>query len=548
MGHRKSNACGCSKQSGMALLVLVFLIAMILTAFTFKYFTAQSGKLAQQDATATALSDAKTTLIGKALEDSTLPGRFPCPEDISKIGTVLEGDALSSCDTPASRIGRLPWRTLGLGKLVDGYGEPLWYAISDDFRTYTTNPPVINSETIPQLSLDGVANSAIAIIFSAGPALAGQNRPTVTSSSPPMQANYLDQSNSDVDTTFFRDVSSSSFNDQLIVISHADLFQPLEKRVLGEIRNNASTYKDIWHAYPFPVGFTNPVTLNNAAFIGDTAESGGLLPIADPSVAANLAVSNITFNPGVFGTVSNPICTILNPGNPTTERLQCSAQLSPFFNFFLATGTVQFGFSNVGKAFIKPNELATGDFLTSSTSSTYTVGLNSVTQSIDSAANGIIRVPFTIFNNFNSGATTTIRISIRISDYPDVMDDWTMSASSWLIQNDWHRLVYYRVADPFKPAGNTVTPTCSGNCLSVRRTYANGDTQTSGNMPGVIMTAGKSLGSTDFQATPSQTRPSAQLKEYFDSTDNVAAESTLIFDQILPLKSTFNDQIRTLQP
>lgn len=543
MSRRKMNpGRRCNRESGMALMVLVFMIAISLTAFTFKYFNAQSGKLAQQDATAAALAEAKAALIGAALMDATVPGRLPCPEDTAKIGTMLEGDALSSCNTPASRIGRLPWRTLGLGKLVDGHGEPLWYALSNNFRAAP-----INSETIPQLSLDGVANAAVAIIFSAGPALAGQDRPAITSGSPPLQANFLDQGNADADATFFRAVSSSSFNDQLIVISHADLFEPLEKRVLGEIRNNTSPYKDTWHAYPFPVGFTNPATLNNAAFIGDTSESGGLLPVADPTVAANLAVSNIVINP-ILGTVSNATCTIVNPGNVTTERLQCSAQLSPLFNFFYATGTVQFGFSNVGKAFVKPNVLATGDFLTSSTSTTYTVGLNSVTQSIDAAANGMIRVPFTIFNNFSSSATTTIRISIRISDYPDLMDDWTLSASSWLIQNNWHRLIYYRVADPFRPAGNSVTPTCSGNCLSLRRTFANGATQTSTNIPGVIMTAGKSLASTDFQATPSQTRPSAQLKEYFDSTDHVAAETTLTFDQILPLKSTFNDQIRTLQP
>jgi hypothetical protein len=67
-------------------------------------------------------------------------------------------------------------------------------------------------------------------------------------------------------------------------------------------------------------------------------------------------------------------------------------------------------------------------------------------------------------------------------------------------------------------------------------------------MPGIIMIAGKTMTSTDFQTTPSQARPSDQLKEYFDSVDNVAAETTLTFDQILPLKSTFNDQLQTLSP
>lgn len=529
-------------QSGAALMLLVFMMAIALIGFTYQYLDAKSARLNQQQNTAAALAEAKAALIGAALIDSSVPGRLPCPEDTTKIGTALEGDARASCTTDAQRIGRLPWRTLGIGKLVDGHGEPLWYAVSSGFRSAP-----INSETIPQLNVNGVANAAVAIIFSAGPVLAGQNRSVVTSASPPVQSNYLDVGNSDANATFFTAVPNSSFNDQLLTISHADIFVPLEKRVLGEIKNNAAAYKDSWHAYPFPVSFSNPATLSSTAFIGDITESGGLLPVSDPSVSANLGLANIVISP-ILGSVSNQTCAIVNPGNITTERIECSAQLSPLFSFFYATGNVQYGFRNVGKAFVGSTPITTGDFLTSSTSATYTIGLTSVAQQIDSAANGIIRLPFTIFNNFTSTASTTIRISIRITEYPDVMDAWTMAASSWLIENNWHRLTYYRVADPFKPAANTTTPTCSGNCLSVRRTFANSTSQTNPDIPGIILSAGRLLTSTDFQTSPSQARPSDQLKEYFDSSDNVAAETTLIFDQILPLKSTFNDQLQTLSP
>jgi hypothetical protein len=536
--------------TGAALLLLVFMIAITLTAFTFQYFDAQSGKLAQQDATAIALAEAKTALIGAALADASIPGRLPCPEDTSKIGTALEGDALASCNTAALRIGRLPWRTLGLGKLVDGHGEPLWYVLSSGFRAAP-----INSETIPQLSVDGVANAAVAIIFSAGPALSGQSRPVLTSGSPPLQANYLDQGNADTDATFFKAVANAGFNDQSITISHADLFEPLEKRVLGEIRNNAAVYKDSWHAYPFPVDFSNPAALADTAFVGDITQTAGLLPVSDPAVTPNISITTLTFSgSALLGTASAISCNRTNAGL-SSDKVECQATLTPgTFGFYISTGTAQFGFSNVGKGFISFPSLIKEDFENTSTtppyirvtSSSYTVTPTTLDAGVDASANGIIRVRFSVIGLTSS--STTLRISIGVNDYPESPATWTEDSTSWLIENDWHRVMYYKVADPYKPSGNFVTPACSGNCLSVRRTFANGSTQTTADIPGVIMTAGKLLSSTDFQATPGQARPSSLLKEYFDSTYNEQAETTLIFDQILPLKTTFNDQISTLQP
>ena len=538
-------------QSGAALILLVFMMAIALIGFTYQYLDAKSARLNQQQNTAAALAEAKAALIGAALIDSSVPGRLPCPEDTSKIGTALEGDARASCTTDAQRIGRLPWRTLGIGKLVDGHGEPLWYAVSSGFRTAP-----INSETVPQLNVNGVANAAIAIVFSSGPALSGQSRAVVTSGSPPSQSNYLDVGNSDADTTFFSAVPSSAFNDQLMTISHADIFVPLEKRVLGEIKNNAAAYKDSWHAYPFPVGFTNPATLADSAFIGAITESGGLLPVSDPLVTPNMGptLTRLTFT-DTLGVSSGSSCSRLNAGLGS-DKIECQATLTPnpMFGLYLGNGIAEYAFSNVGKGFISFPSLVSADFANTSTTppyaryttTNYATFPSSLEAFLDSAANGIIRVRFTVLGF--TAAPTVIRIAIGVNDYPESPASWTLDSTSWLIQNDWHRLIYYRVADPLKPAANLVTPTCSGNCLSVRRTYANGTTQTIANMPGIIMTAGKAMTSTDFQTTPSQARPSDQLKEYFDSIDNVAAETTLTFDQILPLKSTFNDQLQTLSP
>ena len=58
------------------------------------------------------------------------PGDLPCPDRNN------DGEAESSCST-TSRLGRLPWKTLGTGDLRDGSGERLWYAVSERYKNTT---------------------------------------------------------------------------------------------------------------------------------------------------------------------------------------------------------------------------------------------------------------------------------------------------------------------------------------------------------------------------------------------------------------------------
>src|SRR6185437_7723389 len=62
------------------------------------------------------------------------PGYLPCP-DLDN-----DGWAESTCGSQdgssgqAERLGRLPWKTLGLQDLRDGDGERLWYAVSSKYK------------------------------------------------------------------------------------------------------------------------------------------------------------------------------------------------------------------------------------------------------------------------------------------------------------------------------------------------------------------------------------------------------------------------------
>lgn len=216
---------------------MVMLVFMVIGLATFFVSSLNSAtlRIKQDEVTVNALAEAKEALIGRAASDSTTPGQLPCPENTALIGSPNEGQALGSCTLPA--IGRLPWKTLGLGDLRDANGDKLWYALSDGFRT-----PPLNSDTPALLTVDGVTNKAVAIIFSPGPPINGQSRPDPTSSTPPDVNQYLELSNNTGSNTFVSSGPSDSFNDKLLIVTHDDLFRVVERRVAKEVVNALNEY------------------------------------------------------------------------------------------------------------------------------------------------------------------------------------------------------------------------------------------------------------------------------------------------------------------
>ncbi|MFM9834974.1 MAG: hypothetical protein ACKVOA_02605, partial [Methylophilaceae bacterium] len=154
------------RQKGLALLMLVFIVALAMTAYVVKTLNSSSIVNERSKKTSEALAEAKSAILGWSVIQIN-PGQLPCPEDITKIGTANEGIAQASCISPNPVIGRIPWKTLGLGDLRDGNGDKLWYVISSGYQV-----PPINSNAIAQLSIDGIANN-VAIIISAGMPLSG---------------------------------------------------------------------------------------------------------------------------------------------------------------------------------------------------------------------------------------------------------------------------------------------------------------------------------------------------------------------------------------
>lgn len=216
-------------QNGVALLGFVIAIVIVATGILLSAWNNRQAIEARERATQAALQQAKDALIGYAAAYSGSPGRLPCPENTLAIGTPMEGSALASCPTASARLGRLPWRTIKTGKLLDGDTSPLWYALSPGFSS-----PPINSNNIGQISVDGVANAAVAIIIAPGSALQGQQRNEPTASAPPLPSDYLDLSNPA--GTFVSRGPAATFNDRILIISHAELFNAVHRIVLAEVR------------------------------------------------------------------------------------------------------------------------------------------------------------------------------------------------------------------------------------------------------------------------------------------------------------------------
>ncbi|MPY72382.1 MAG: hypothetical protein GEU92_20200 [Alphaproteobacteria bacterium] len=282
-------------QNGVALLFGVVLFALIGISIVIAIAGTADHERERDKRTAAALVQAKTALLGFAtgvdlagLEER--PGDLPCPD--------TNNDGVEDpCPSSALRLGRLPWRTLGLPDLRDGDGERLWYAVSNNFknnpRTDCNVPPpplitppyphnfgclnsdtrgtitirnsagtIVNDGTEGSLTpdLDSLATAAIAIVISPGATLvrelaAGSQVRTVGTASVLDPTNYLDVIGSE-DNAVFTDGTTDGFiagpiydtnsrllvNDRILAITYQDLVPVLEQRVVREVYRCLDAY------------------------------------------------------------------------------------------------------------------------------------------------------------------------------------------------------------------------------------------------------------------------------------------------------------------
>lgn len=281
------------RQDGAVLLIVAGMLALALSATLLARMRgATAAERERHDLRA--LAQAREALIGFATTvapdtAAKRPGDLPCP-DLDN-----DGDAEATCIAQAQRLGRLPWKTLGIPDLRDAAGERFWYAVSARFKRNNVNAcPMaggancLNSESNGTLTVrdsagailhDGTTNSgAIALIIAPGSVLtrqgvaAPQSRSCAGDANPALctatgrcssvatplcnPANYLDRVGPPVRTIVGAVMSSEDnadlvegtatngfiqgpirerddivVNDRIAIVRYADIVPALERRV-----------------------------------------------------------------------------------------------------------------------------------------------------------------------------------------------------------------------------------------------------------------------------------------------------------------------------
>lgn len=317
------------RQRGAALLLLLVVVVLAFTAALVSGFSKwQTPDTTRRNVNGQVLAQAKAALLGYVAKEALdlsedAPGRLPCPESPSDAGTTGEGVSAGFCaPTYATQksLGRLPWRTLGVEKLVDADAEPLWYAVSPNWVMLSGGVrPTINPGTAGQLSFDGTAN-VVAVIFAPGrpistnptaPQIAagcvarnqarGDRSHVSTSATNPDYRDYLECENASatIDTAFGVQIpgneASQAINDQAVVITDKELLNaiqgPLAERLQRTVAPLLSEYSDQWIAgskfMPYAVTFSPPeANLAVDAHCGTAGQGEGLLPIAATTSAS----------------------------------------------------------------------------------------------------------------------------------------------------------------------------------------------------------------------------------------------------------------------
>jgi type II secretory pathway pseudopilin PulG len=294
-------------QRGFALLALVAIVIFGIGWALLSAFGVGGRAAAERARNAEALAQAKQALIAwaavKALDaNEDNPGRLPCPEAAGYVGDPKqEGIAAAVCAQP--KVGRLPWRTLGLPKLVDASGEPLWYVTSPDWALPSSSANLrINSDSVGKLTLDGPANTAVALVIAPGaalnvPAVAGcAARSQTRGRIPPDYRDYLECDNASfpADTSFVSAGpvgASDSLNDQVVAITAAEILPGIEAAIAARMQRDlapllAQAASEMPGAsvaaplYPFAADWAVNLTREVVVYGGSSGVTQGLMPLA----------------------------------------------------------------------------------------------------------------------------------------------------------------------------------------------------------------------------------------------------------------------------
>jgi hypothetical protein len=536
----------------IAILALVALIAAFLIASSLNR-TAADVSNEREDRSMSALRKAKAALIAYAANEqwqaykgqtTNQPGGLPCP-DIND-----SGSSPGICSGVASRVGRLPWATIGSEDLRDASGERLWYSVSSNFYKNAAN--IINSDTPGLLNVTGAApaSNVVAVVFAPGEAISGQDRLTSHND----LAAYLEGYAAGANDYTFNSVAmpSATANDRLLVITQAELMAAVEPVVAARIERDVkpllTEYFTAWGRYPFAVPFVSPPTAQSA-YLGVSPQTRGLLPVtnAETFTWQNATVTQIGNFTGFYAsTVSSASCSISSLTVTCTVNYDAPLggddhQARPIIKLevFLSSN-VNLAFANLSSPPTPPGNIPfvmrqgdgnlaqysgppwgywsfsgpppTTSFVGSTL--TYTGWLHDAHQN-DYQANITFPLPAVGYLPRLTNPSTTD---------PNI---------DWFIANQWYRQTYYAVAPDLVPNGG-------GNCATTPPCL------TVNNLPGpnnnkqaILVFAGRAL---DGQ----NPHPTGNVGDYLEFENSTPADS--IFEHRAGPSPTINDRVVVVAP
>ena len=547
--HRsRPGAVSFRQQRGAALMIMMLIMVLgtswaVISAVT----QASRNTVNEQIKTGESLRLAKNALLGYLAQQaltSDVPGMFPCPEALTGIGTPSsEGKANSGCTT-LPVIGRLPWKTLGIDKPLDGAGEALWYVVGTGVRAAP-----INFSTTGALTLDGTANAAVALIIAPGVALntvsnsgtapspcAKRDQITGRNVSPLNSSDFVECGNATL-AAFVSSRNDTWGNDRVISITAAEMLSAIEGAVADRIQRTvapalnggSSTPTTDWYQsksssewginfFPFASTWSDPTTNGSCGSYGVTE---GLLPLASGEVTSGTGCSARWTSASVSSVSAG-----FTPGS-------CTANATIMTCTFTYTG------STVVSVLATAANIAMG-FRTRPTKNdiTFTASVISVTSPTTAivAASGDGQLAFQATTN---GASGTGTISIPHPADSFLLKTTGTGASTanpnlfWFITNQWQRYTYYAISPAVSanPSGVCTSANVT-DCLTL--TNAEAGTGNTNDKRLVLILSGRPLAG--------KSQPTANLNDYFElQNDQTTAPGDRTFQRDR-ISTTFNDR------
>jgi hypothetical protein len=508
------------RQRGAALLALLAVIMLGGAWWLLSAIQPANRVTLERQHNAKILREAKQAVLGWVAQNAMdrtdfNPGKLPCPEALGSFTvppSTGEGTMQGFCAGAGTAVGRLPWKSLGIEKPFDADGEVLWYVVGPGWKVPNSPeaPLGINSNSPNTLLVNGSASAqAVAAIIAPGKRLLTTPLPSQTAQGcaaqsqvrntfPPANSlHYLECQNvagASLRTGVVDNGTNQAFNDQVVLITAADVLDAIEPIVAARIQRDVvpklqTDYVNTsWGAsavepyFPFAVSYPAPPATLDAGtsdFKGTLATAQGLLPMTASTCNA-LTTGRCDTN--FIAWVPASATGVRTGGDPTlTFSADCSASTSTqvecrvdYTVLLCLTCSVsvdvriQASASNVGRALRNLDATVasglTGPTLTAPLQSDGSA-LGTYIGSIPANSGAVPGLCGSLIGLLCQASNVIVRIPIGVFQEqvvnPATSDNWY-----WFTANNWHRVTYFAVASPNTPGGSR---NCTGasNCLGV---------------------------------------------------------------------------------